>query len=639
MLGLAFGLFGAACTATSRDGGGPTGTGSLHVLVAGLPAGTAARVTVSGPQAFSQVLAASTQLTGLATGVYRVTAGHVDAQGQTWTGLSTPDTASIGVGQTATVTVTYTGGPPTSLNLSIAGTQLIQSSQRADGTVPMVAGRDALLRVFVTANAANNARPALRVRVLNGPTVLDSVDIPATGTQVPQAADTASLAGSWNVLIPAARVAPGLGFQLALDPRDGVPETDEGDNRWPAGGGVQAVAVQTVPSLDVRFVPVRQGVNNLTGRVTDANKETLADMARRVFPLANVSVDVRAVYTTSAPALDPNDDSNAWGQILNETSALQASDRSGKHYVSIVQVTYGSGIAGLGWIGAPASVSWDKPNSAPGVIAHEIGHNFGLRHAPCGNPSGPDPSYPYPGAVIGAWGLDLPALTLKAPTAYVDLMSYCGPDWISDYNYLAVLSRRGSGTVVQPSPEAPAEGLLIWGRIAAGRVVLEPGFVVAAPPRLPARPGPERVTGLDAAGRPVFSLAFKGEEVPDLPGGDERHFVFVVPLDSAERNRVHSLRLTGNGLTAVRAPVASLGPEAVQSGPSPVLSVRAGTDIEVRWDAHYPLAVVRDAQSGEILSLARDGLARVPAPPGAIRVDLSDGVTSHPAEVTARRAP
>ena len=55
--------------------------------------------------------------------------------------------------------------------------------------------------------------------------------------------------------------------------------------------------------------------------------------------------------------------------------------------------------------------------------------------------------------------------------------------------------------------------------------------------------------------------------------------------------------------------------------------------VELRWDAAYPMALVRDAVSGEILSFARGGVARITAPPAAVQIDLSTGVASLPGVV------
>jgi hypothetical protein len=70
---------------------------------------------------------------------------------------------------------------------------------------------------------------------------------------------------------------------------------------------------------------------------------------------------------------------------------------------------------------------------------HEVGHNHGREHAPCGT-SG-DASFPHAGAKIGEWGYDLVKHGLKRPSDYVDVMSYCTPTWISDYNYEAIFRR------------------------------------------------------------------------------------------------------------------------------------------------------------------------------------------------------
>lgn len=613
------------CGGSARTATGPGPTGALSVQVSGLPAGTAARVTVTSPGGGTATVTGSQVLTDLLPGVYALSAGYVNAESQTWMPQLSGTGVTIVAGDTASVQVSYTGGPATTLNLRIAGTQLIQSTQRADGSVPMIGGRDALLRVFVVASGANQVQPAVRVRLYSGAAPVDSFTVGAPGGAVPTSVDSASLGTSWNVLIPAARMTAGLAVQALLDPADGVPETDEGDNLWPAAAP-QAVTVRDVPVFSLRYVPVRQSANGLTGQVSAATQGALTEATRSMHPLGVTSVGVRSVFTTAAPVLVSDDSNGAWSRILSEIYALRSADGFQGDYVGIVPVTYGGGIAGLGYLGAPAAVAWDKVASAPGVIAHELGHNFGRSHAPCGNPGGPDPNYPYPDGSIGTWGLDLAALALKAPGTYKDLMSYCNPDWISDYNYVAILNFRGAAPAAESATPGPArEGLMVWGRILNGAVMLEPAFAVNAPVRLPARPGPNRVEGYDVAGRRVFSVSFEGDPVADLPHGSERHFAFVLPLARVEQAGLAALRATGRGVT-VRQPRAGLPSSAVGAAP---VAVRRGNELELRWDPSFPLAVIRDAVSGEILSFARNGHGRVPGG-GPVRVELSEGVSSLP---------
>lgn len=76
------------------------------------------------------------------------------------------------------------------------------------------------------------------------------------------------------------------------------------------------------------------------------------------------------------------------------------------------------------------------------TMAHELGHACGLPHAPCGTPGDPNyPAYePYdptgtPQASIGEYGLDVTNGSIASPTTFKDMMAYCGPRWISLYNY------------------------------------------------------------------------------------------------------------------------------------------------------------------------------------------------------------
>jgi hypothetical protein len=610
----------------SDGGAGPSRGAVLGVTVNGLPGGTAARITVQGPSGAREDVVATTRLEGLAAGAYIVKPRYVVALGQTWTPAVLVDTVSLTPGDSTGVQVDYTGGPAPTTNVSIAGYSVIQVTQRGDNSVPLVGGRAALLRVFVTASGGTVASPVVRVRLYSAGVVVDSFEVGAGAATVPAVVDTSSLASSWNALLPAARVAPGLGFSIEVDPDDQIPETDKGDNRFPAAGA-QAVTAQNVPAFLLRFVPVTQAVNNLTGSVTTSSADTLIDFTRRLLPLGVTVVNVRSPFTTNAPAYTSNDDNGAWSQTLSEMSALRTAEGATRHYVGVIKVTYGGGIAGLGYIGWPASISWDKPGTAPSVIAHELGHNFGRLHAPCGNPSGPDAGYPanYPSASIGTWGLDLQAMVLRPPTQYKDVMSYCDPDWISDYNYTAIMSYRGVAPAVGGAPSEP--GLLVWGRIRNGNAELEPGILVDAPARLPATAGPHRVEGLDQGGNRVFSLSFSGELVADLPGGEERHFAFVVPLSPAERQRVAALRLAGRGRPAQIRAVTS------PTAPTLAPAVRASRDASgttVQWNPAYPLAVIRDDATGEILSFARGGSVTIPARGRPLRVEVSNGVTTLP---------
>jgi hypothetical protein len=124
------------------------------------------------------------------------------------------------------------------------------------------------------------------------------------------------------------------------------------------------------------------------------------------------------------------------------------------------------------------------------VMIHEIGHNHGRDHAPCGDPGGPDPDYPYAGAVIGVTGYDIHKGTLMyagVPDAeygmeLTDFMSYCWPNWWSDYTWQALVERVRLMTQAA-SAGAPAP----WNREILRGVVHADGTVTWS--RVPARGG------------------------------------------------------------------------------------------------------------------------------------------------------
>jgi len=630
-----------ASQAVSVTGGGtanrtvtyaPT-TGAIAVTISGLPGGTAAAVTLSGPGGASHQLTASQTLGGLAVGSWTLSAASVLSGGTTYAPAPTSQGVSVTGGGTAGATVTYSAAPASSLNLRVEGAYLTQAIQRLDHGVELVAGRDAYLRVFAVANEANAVQPRVRVRLYHGATLVQTWQLNAPGAAVPQALNEGSLSASWNVLVPGALVQPSLRMLVDVDPDGWVVEGNETDNSFPTSGTPQAITVRTLLPFQIRLVPVLQSVNALQGDVTAGNADGyLADM-RAMMPIGAYDVDVRAVYTTNAPELQSNNGNNAWGTVLSEVLALRnAVDQSSRYYYGVVRTTYSSGIAGMGYVGSPSSsvkaaIGWDRTGSRAGVLAHELGHNFGRSHAPCGGPGGPDPAYPHAGGQIGAWGLDVATLSLKAPTTWFDLMGYCNNDWVSDYTWNAVVNFRAASPTGAPPMAASSggdeDGMLIWGRITPSGVVLEPAFRVAPTGQPLPSSGAWRVEGRDASGGLVFSQRFDPTEVADLPGGREQHFALVVPLGRARLDQVVSLRVVGApGSSERRA-----GPTVSDPSADPVLSPGPVGRRRLTWDAsRHPMAMVRDPVSGEILSFARGGAILLWSGAGALDIQLSDGV-------------
>jgi hypothetical protein len=622
-----------------------TANGSLQVNISGLPGGTNAAVTITGPNSFSQVVTATTTLNGLLQGGYTVAAATVTNAGATYTATPATQIAVVGGGVTSSVNVTYTqtGGPPpppAPLNLTIDGMHVQQVVQNYGGTVPLVAGKDGLLRVFVKATSTNTATPTVRVRLYNGAVLQSTLTITAPGSSVPTSVSQATLAGSWNVIIPGSLMQPGLKVLADVDPTNTVTESSEGDNAYPVSGSAQTMDVRTLPAFDVRFVPVAQSINGLTGGVTAGNAGSYLSWTTRLFPTSTVNLDVRSTYTTGAPPLQDDDGNGAWSQILSELNALRTADGSTKYYAGIARVNYFSGIAGLGYVPGRATLSWDYLPSASEVVAHEVGHNFGRFHAPCGGAGGPDPGYPYAGGQIGVYGYDMAASTLKAPTL-TDLMGYCNNNWISDYTYTAVFNYRIANPYahtrhVLASNMTARRGLLVWGRVHRGQVILEPAFEVVAPPALPPRDGPFRLQAWGPLGESLVDLSFEGERIADHPDPTARHFAFVVPLDAMRNLEASRIQVSGLGRTAERrAGAAATG---YRTAPGAQREGQRGVRIS-HGDPQVQGVLVRDPRTGEILSFQRGGVASLVSQASELDVVVSDGVRSATSRVRVGQGP
>jgi hypothetical protein len=390
------------------------------------------------------------------------------------------------------------------------------------------------------------------------------------------------------------------------------------------------VSVNTVPAFNVRFVPIVVGA--LTGDVSESNKASFLSSTQRMFPLNAVVSDVRAPFTSSATEIQSNDTNGQWLTVLSEINALRTTDGAPAtmHYYGVLKVSYTSGIAGYGYVPGRAAIGWDHLPSGDRVAAHEWGHNFSRNHAPCGT-SG-DTNYPYSGGVTNFWGWNSLTNTLVSPT-WTDVMGYCSNQWISDYNWAAVMQYRSSSGGVS-SPDAPGEGLLVWGRVVNGQIQLEPAFRVNAPVSAGAVSASHRLELLDADGTTLLVRQIETQSVDHATAADERQFAVIVPWSATLEARLASIRVRD-----VRSPLSSVVRKSARmtapaAGGTPVVpqaqaQVARTTDgrARVTWNASaYPMAMVRDASTGALMGFVRRSGDAVVTGGRAVEVVYSDGV-------------
>lgn len=415
--------------------------------------------------------------------------------------------------------------------------QLIQTTQSADYPVPLVAGKNALLRVFVSVDEQFDAdMPSMLATFYQDGVEVHTVQIRAQDSKIPPSIDEGSLSASANAVVPGSIVMPGLELVVQIDPDGSIAPSAGIQSRIPATGKL-AIEVLDVPSFDLNLIPLVWAENPDNSVVSSTagltGDEDIFRMTRDLLPVREFRVVVRdPLYTSVDPVFENRT------ELFQEIEAFQKVDYAGGHYMGVLSSSGGSAIRGT----AVTISGFDED-----TIAHELGHNLDLFHAPCGTSRGVDSYYPYPEGNIGAWGYDRDTGLMVSPDT-PDLMSYCGPpDWISDYNFSRAIRHRQTDEYIEkitPARNSAAmRTLLLWGGVNEfGEITLNPSFAVDAAPAMPGESGPYRVTGMDAEDGVLFSVDFNMAEFEDAEGGV---FVFALPMRRAWYDRLFQITLSG----------------------------------------------------------------------------------------------
>ncbi|HEY6512773.1 MAG TPA: M66 family metalloprotease [Burkholderiaceae bacterium] len=505
-----------------------------------------------------------------------------------------------------------------------------------DAELVLAANRAALVKIDVVAATPPDVAPTGVVRVLDAAGgLLRELPLAAPTGSVPSTAPARpSFADSYSATIPADLVRPGMRVSASFAPA----ATNNMTVSPRVGGGV---------TLRLVTVPV-QIANTLGQVVADSDAYLRARLPAAQITRADHAPMVSSRVTTVPATSD--EWSTAFSRILGEVDDLHLLENASSHtlYVGFIPKR-SSGLAGMGYRPGNAAVVFDlpdRPNAVRETMLHEVGHNLSLRHAPCGDPSSPDPNYPYANAAMGAgnrfiWGYDAAARRFIDPTpsSVHDVMSYCNGNWFSDYNYrlmqvyLTPSDRTSSADAARAQAQAAGAGvqelLVVSGEVnAQGGVQLNPLKVATGAPR-PPDAGPYLLRITTQAGA-VIEQRFASREI-DHDGARQR-FGFTLAHPGAIE-RIEVLR-DGRVVQQRAARARALAAPAASAAPAVQASEQAGT-LAVRWDAarHPFLTVTHVAAVRTVIALDLQGghttlpIAALPAG-GQFEFGLSDGLNA-----------
>jgi hypothetical protein len=389
---------------------------------------------------------------------------------------------------------------PSPYHLQLEGIEVTQAIQSLDNSVPLLAGKATVARVYLSYYQAPGitVRGTLRAQRLGvGPVFVSS--FANTFLNVANAGDPNAMRKdatlSLNFVLPAAEVARG---QLTLS-LDSVTNTVTGTPLHVAFNSATTVNFDASHALRVRVLAVRYTQQVApppappTMFVATANDlQHLQSWLGRAYPVAQV---IWSSGTINANKTGPNFGS---GDINAQLAAIRAQDvASGvdkrTHYYGIVSDggffmrgsaagipgTADPSVVASGPTG-PATWGWDFDGSyGDWYGGHELGHTFGRFHpgSGCGE-SSDDPNYPYSHGQLansdaGCVGFDVGDAALAIAraaypgTAWHDVMTYCGFLWLSDYTYKGINTRLAAEDALPAGPVPAA--LPVAAGVAGGR--------------------------------------------------------------------------------------------------------------------------------------------------------------------------
>lgn len=368
-----------------------------------------------------------------------------DTEGERQIGATTTDSGNTGY--LVNLTVDFLPANPAP-DLSIVGVEVTQAIQHfqsalgADNSVPLIDSRDTLVRCYLD----SGIDPSINGGKVDNVTGALSVSGDASFTVAPLAPMTAQPSGNVN----RATLTDTLNFVIPKEKAHGtLTLTAEATVGADVSNPVAvAASFKAVKKRQILMVRVSNGV---VVAPTRSQYFSAVNLLPLIYPLPTdpaVAIDYAIIPGSETVTVGANQlaTDDGMGNLLDTLEDIQedSGDDNWKAY-GLVPGAVNMARFGTSRPGDNVALGWSFIMES---VGHELGHVYGLSHAPCGNPDDPDSNFVPPSGLVGEVGVDI-AAKLAFPATAADIMSYCGDrgattfegSWISAYDYAKLFNR------------------------------------------------------------------------------------------------------------------------------------------------------------------------------------------------------